>query len=418
MSMMSPTLTPTPACANPQARAVEQTKMRRLRSALNNLHWALTVMLASALLPASALVKLNLRIHWSELLSFYWVGLGSRSIFVAVFLYLIGFPLRETLLPTAARYRKEKLRLAGLAVFAGLMLWEFGLPGGLILVVFTVLFADFFDRVSGDPSRLGQTFLSFFLVGSYFFLGLVLVYCYNDVIASMKFAGRYDWFFSRLDMLLLRGVTVSSLAHAAARHLPLAAFDFLTAVYFGMFLQIGAAAIILVLAFGRKHALQYVGTLLTAYYISLAVFFLWPSMGPFSICSTHDAAFPNALTMYAIHKTTVLKAHTILDHSPISGFTTDYYIGFPCMHIAQPVIVAWFLRRWKRILTLLIGFDVVLIVAILLLEQHYVVDVLGGIIVAALAIRLINFGGKQDSAIPERHMGNGERVAEVGGTGI
>ena len=368
-----------------------------------NLHWIITVLLAIGLLPACLLVHLHLRIDWANLLFVYWVSFGTQSIFVAVFLYVVGFPLRNTVLPMAQRYAKERFRILALLVFAAFMLWKFGWPVGAIFIGLTIVFLEFFDRIQGDPDRLGRTFLSFFLVGSYFFIGLLLVFSYNDVIASAKFAGLYDPFFNKLDTLLLRGKTVSDLAHFAGRYLSLRELNFFEVVYFGMFLQLGAAPIILVLTSGRRTALQYVGTILTAYYCALAIFFLWPSMGPFAICSSHDVAFPPGFDMYAIQKTTVQKAQSMLNHSTTAGFTTDYYIGFPCMHIAQPLIVAWFLRKWKRILTVLIAFDAVLTAAILLLEQHYVVDLFGGMIVAALAIALNSLNPSEDYGAAAHH---------------
>jgi hypothetical protein len=81
------------------------------------------------------------------------------------------------------------------------------------------------------------------------------------------------------------------------------------------------------------------------------------------------------------------QAMALWNHVPtrrISG----YFIAFPCMHIAQPLIVMWFLRRWKRMLVFLCAYDCLLIVSILLLEWHYLVDIIGGILVAGIAIAI------------------------------
>ena len=59
------------------------------------------------------------------------------------------------------------------------------------------------------------------------------------------------------------------------------------------------------------------------------------------------------------------------------------------MHIAQPLIVVWYLRCHKRIALCLVAYDAVMAVAICLLEWHYFVDLLGGAIVAALAIVIV-----------------------------
>ena len=58
------------------------------------------------------------------------------------------------------------------------------------------------------------------------------------------------------------------------------------------------------------------------------------------------------------------------------------------MHFGQTLIALWFLRRWKRLLILMIAFDVLLVPAILLLEMHYLVDLIAAVPVAALAIAI------------------------------
>jgi len=66
------------------------------------------------------------------------------------------------------------------------------------------------------------------------------------------------------------------------------------------------------------------------------------------------------------------------------------------MHIAQPVIALWYLRKFKRIIPLLIAYDILLIASILILNWHYFVDILGGIVVAAVAVLLVGETFKLD----------------------
>jgi hypothetical protein len=95
------------------------------------------------------------------------------------------------------------------------------------------------------------------------------------------------------------------------------------------------------------------------------------------------------LATYDYQQNAVLKARLLTtSYKQFNTINADYFIAFPCMHIAQPLIVMWFLRRWKRITYALILYDVVLVPAILLLEWHYLVDVIGGILVAGAAIGL------------------------------
>ena len=58
------------------------------------------------------------------------------------------------------------------------------------------------------------------------------------------------------------------------------------------------------------------------------------------------------------------------------------------MHIVQPIIVLWFLRRWRRLVVALIAYDALLVGAILMLEMHYVIDIVAALPVAALAIAI------------------------------
>jgi hypothetical protein len=48
------------------------------------------------------------------------------------------------------------------------------------------------------------------------------------------------------------------------------------------------------------------------------------------------------------------------------------------MHIAQPIIAAWSLRRWPRASALAFAYCALLVPCILILEWHYFVDILSG----------------------------------------
>jgi hypothetical protein len=132
-----------------------------------------------------------------------------------------------------------------------------------------------------------------------------------------------------------------------------------------------------------------VGTILTAYYLALILFFLWPSQGPYYLCPQHFLDFPISLKAYAIQKASIANSQALWNHSRIRQISTDYYIAFPCMHIAQPLIAMWFLRRWRRMVIALAAYDALLLVAIVLLEWHYIVDVLAGILAAGVAIAMV-----------------------------
>ena len=100
-----------------------------------------------------------------------------------------------------------------------------------------------------------------------------------------------------------------------------------------------------------------------------------------------------------MQKTLIRDAMALWQHVPIALISTDYFIGLPCMHVAQPMVVLWFLRRWRRIALVLAAYDLVLIAAILILEQHYVIDIIAGFLVAGLAIAIT--GGAFRNTNPE-----------------
>jgi hypothetical protein len=102
--------------------------------------------------------------------------------------------------------------------------------------------------------------------------------------------------------------------------------------------------------------------------------------------------FPHWLKTYDFQRTFIANAKFMSSpYKSLSKVNTDYFIAFPSLHIALPIIVAWFMRRWKRIVLCLVVYDIVLIPAILLLEWHYVIDLLGGIAVAVIAISVNRF---------------------------
>ena len=64
------------------------------------------------------------------------------------------------------------------------------------------------------------------------------------------------------------------------------------------------------------------------------------------------------------------------------------------MHLVQPLIALAFLRPWRRIAAAFLAFNVILIPCILLLEQHYVVDLIGAVPLAILAVAMVGRSGR------------------------
>ncbi len=256
----------------------------------------------------------------------------------------------------------------------------------LILSVDTVALLELLDRQKGQ--RLRRAAAAVFMPAAYLFFGFLMVLAYNCAIVSVRFNFATDPDLAAIDRWLLHGHSVSELTHWAINTFPLSFYRFLEFIYFGMFPQIGATLIIVALGDGRKRALQFVGTILTSYYLALIIFYVWPAQGPYSLCPAHFSRFPTSLQSYHIQRTLIPHALALWHRQPISRISTDYFIAFPCMHIVQPMIVLWFLRRWRRMVIALAAYDLVLVAAVLLLEMHYVIDILIGLLVAGLAVAI------------------------------
>jgi len=353
-------------------------------------HYWISLLLCAALVPVLRSQHLPLRFDWVTLSVAYWIVLSAQSIFVATLLCLIGLPSGQTWKPLVARYREKPLRLLPLLIYFGMLVWATTGAKALVVTVGTIALLELRER--RGARGLGQAAEAVLPAAAYLFFGFLLILAYNCAIVSARYNFATDPALAAFDRWLLQGHSVSDLTHWAVQTFPLSFFRGMEFIYFGMFPQIGATILWVALSDGRGRALQFVGTILISYYLALAIFYLWPAQGPYYLCPEHFARFPASLQSYHIQKTLIPHALALWHHEPVTRISTDYFIAFPCMHIVQPLIVLWFLRRWKRVVVALAIYDVLLTAAILLLEMHYVVDMMAGLLVAGTAI-LIGGGG-------------------------
>src|SRR5437868_8274079 len=111
-----------------------------------NAHWGLSALFLMGLIAGFHQLELTFNVNWQRMFSAYWGGLSARAVFCAVLLYIIGFPLSRTLRPMWLRYLSQKPRFLILLLFAGAMLWEFGVALGVMVIVYGLALAELFDR--------------------------------------------------------------------------------------------------------------------------------------------------------------------------------------------------------------------------------------------------------------------------------
>jgi PAP2 superfamily len=351
-----------------------------------NWHYWISLLLGLALVPVLRSQNLPVKFDWITLSIAYWFVLSAQSIFVAVLLGLIGLRREQLLGPFLARYRENPLRIIPLLLFVAILVWITGWPRALVLGVDAVALLELLNRQKARGLRPAAA--AILAPAVYLFFGFLMVLAYNNAIVSVRYNFATDPVLAAIDRWLMHGHSVSELTHWAVLAFPLSFFRALEFIYFGMFLQIGAILIFLALCDGRTRALQFVGTILTSYYLALIIFYIWPAQGPYNLCPGHFSRFPASLQSYNIQKALIPHALALWHHEPIARISTDYFIAFPCMHIVQPIIVLWFLRRWRRIVIALAAYDLLLVAAILMLEMHYVIDIVAALPVAGLAIAI------------------------------
>jgi hypothetical protein len=213
----------------------------------------------------------------------------------------------------------------------------------------------------------------------YLTIGLQTAFAYNTAIVSVRPFNLYDPFFRWLDGALFH-ISVANISHAASILYAPAEI-----VYYAMGGVMGAALIFLCLAGDRPRAFEMAGAILTAYYLSLLVFWAWPSNGPYSL---DPGSLPTSTFTGAIQHASYANAAALYHHRAWLAPVYGYFVAFPSMHVAQPLLAGWFLRRWRRVSVLIFVYCGLLVAAILVLEWHYLVEIIGGILIAALSIAL------------------------------
>lgn len=354
---------------------------------MNNWHFGASGLLTAALIPALLRLHLPLQFDWARLVTAFWIVLAAQSIFVAVLLMLVGLQ-PETFLPRLRRLRQSPPHLVLIVGFY-LILWlATTWLRALILTVDTFAILELFVALKSHGFR--QAAGRVLWPSVYFFAGFLLIFAWNDILVSVRFNFADEAQFDRVDRWLLHGSNIPAIAHWAMANFPVSFFHFLESIYFGMFPQIGAGLILLALSEGRNRALQFVGAILTAYYGTMIAFYFWPSQGPYYACPNHFVRYPSSLQAWTIQKALIAKATALWNHAPIRNISTDFYTPFPCMHITQPLILLWFMQRWKRIVAVLVAYDIVLIFAVIGLEWHYFVDIIGAFPMALIAIAMVD----------------------------
>lgn len=341
------------------------------------------------LFPAFWLAHLPFRIDLASMVAAYWGGTFVEAIFFAVLLGVIGLPFRQTLMPCLARYHDQKIFFLLIAALAASMIHLLGLWMGLMVAVDALAVAELMARRRRGFERV---LIDILLPSSYLFVGLIIVSAFNHALAAIRYVGTSDAAFAHLDWILFH-LNVSEFSHWSLSHSPHWFISLLEFTYFGLFGRLIGVLLITALLGNRQYALKFVRTLFICYGIALVVFAICPVKGPYFTCPVHLTSYPRSLISFWSQEAIAVKARMLFAHQLTRDVAAvnfvDYYIGFPSLHTALPIISIWFLRPWKKIAVLpAVIYVAVLLPSIIILEWHYLVDMFGGFAAAALAIWL------------------------------
>ena len=311
-------------------------------------HLFFGAVLAAGVVPCFLLLQLPLKFSWGTYFSLYWIGLSYQSLFLGGVLYACG----ET------KAFLSVLKTKGPKA-------EF--PGRLIVAVL--------------------------IPAAYFFVVFFLVVCYNDIISAAEFDGSGDALLGKLDSLILAGGSISRASHFAVAHLAPGWVAFAEFIYFGMFSQIGACMVLLAARSGLRESFRFASALATSYYLAVLLFAAIPATGPYYqgggmvVPGRAETMIGRTQNIYSA------KLRSFSLHQRPVQIDTDYYIALPCMHLVQPIIVLWFLRKRRRMFWILVGLDTGILASIIILNQHYFVDLLAAVPVALLSIAAVDWHG-------------------------
>lgn len=332
----------------------------------NKLHFILTACIGLLLIPACMMAKLRIAVSLSTL---NWLLIwGVESIVWAAILYMVYS--RDSW----SELRKFPARIVSALFLTILTVLLYGPATGIGLGITGFSMLEFYSR-RGNWRRI----LDAILVWLYLAFGIDVAVLFSSVVVTFRPCTAWDSALNNLDAHLMFGLTVVTLSHRAAP-----AYGIAELVYYGIFGLMGAGILFLCLAGDQRAAFQMCGAILVAYYLSLVIFWFIPALGPFAF-----GGLPMNLWTSATQHASLINATFLYHHAGWVSPPGAYYVAFPSLHMAQPLIVAWFLRRWRWVSRVIFGYCVLLVPAILILQWHYLVDILGGLAVAFVGVLIV-----------------------------
>jgi membrane-associated phospholipid phosphatase len=344
-------------------------------------------LLLSLTFPALKIAHLPFQFDLAALIKAY-LSMFVGAIFMAVLFAVVGLPWGITVAPLLGRLRKIPLLLL-VTVNAAITIWALGFVLGVVVFIDGLALIELLTR---RKDRVGSSLLDILIPAFYLLCGLIAVFAFNHAFVAIRYGGTYDAAFRRLDNAIFHTGSYR-VSQWCLDHLPRWVFELENFAYFSIWSRVGAFLVLCGVLGGRKHAMELVRALLLGYAIALLVFLAVPAKGPYSIHPVKAPSYAQSLGAFETQKVLTARMKELWAHHLTPDVRDvgvgDYYVSFPSLHAAIPLIAIWFLRRWRRISLVALGiYGALLLPSLILLEWHYIVDVFGGFGVALLTIWL------------------------------
>ena len=190
------------------------------------------------------------------------------------------------------------------------------------------------------PRNWKQMAVGAVAVWAYLALGILVGIYYGAMVVSVRGYNLYDAALAKVDSVLLFGHSVIGISHRATALIPGS-----EVIYLAMFGIMGAGVMLLCLSGQAEAGFEMSSSIIVAYILSITCFAIWPSAGPFSLCADHLSHFPHGSLSLFAQQHALSSAAKLWRHEGVSTVPLAYFISFPAMHVTQPLIVAWHLRR-------------------------------------------------------------------------
>lgn len=349
------------------------------------------------LVPAYRLAHLPLQIYFHYYLFAYWVMVLVLGPFAALVMAAIAVRFKPQL---------SAPKIVVVALLCGILIIIKGPILGVVEGISAFAVAEVFLRDFKGAS------LNLLPPLAYMFLVEIFQGAYNHALAGIRNPQLFDQSLDRLDNRLFH-FRASEISHWGVQHLPHWVYGVLDAAYNTWSLRLIGVLLMLSILKGERYALRFMRTVMVCIVLALISYSMVPAKGPYSICPNHAEQFDTTTKSYLIQelltqRVKMLWAHGLEASQSLAG-PDDYYISFPSLHVALPLVAIWFLRPWKRLAVIYsILYAALLLPAILLLEWHYLIDFVGGFVTAPIAIWVA-----EKASASSRHAPEGIRRAVI-----